>query len=254
MRIHKTALYFFLIIFCIATNASAQSSNTNQRAFVEPAYIDSMIHYEKYFTANEKTLAPNNKSWFVFESGTKPILFIAGHATAQTREGRIKGADGGTGSLAIELNKLSKVPVLYTTYQSPQDPNFYTESAFRDTLAKIIDIVKPLLVIDLHASNSSRPYDVDYGTMNGKSFLNRIDFLDNLISILYKEGLVSQSQDYFPAEKNNTISKFISSKGIPCIQLEINGNYLSPEKGSIYAQKTAQLLQGLMRMINSLSK
>ncbi len=97
-------------------------------------------------------------------------MFIAGHSTAQTREERIKVADGGTGSLAIKLNKLSRVPILYTTYLSPQDPNFYTESAFRNTLAKIIDIVKPLLVIDLHASNSSRPYDVDYETMNGKIF------------------------------------------------------------------------------------
>ena len=166
----------------------------------------------------------------------------------------MKQADGGTGSVAIELNKLSNVPILYTTYCSPSDPNYYDSNEFKDTLAKFLTELKPILVLDLHGSHPFRPYDIDFGTMNGKSYLTRKDFLDSLKIAFINEGLINQSQDYYSAEKNQTITKFISGRGIPCIQLEINSNYLSANLGNIYGQKTAQLLQALLRFISETSK
>ena len=221
-----------------------------KRAIVTKNDIDSIIKFEKVFAGNDSTNPPAGKNWFEFRKGSKKILIIASHATAQTRDSQIKGPDGGTGSLALQLHKQSHVSVLYTTYLSPLDPNFYDNNTFKDSLAKIIAKIKPVFVIDLHASHFSRPYDIDFGTMNKKSYLNKLAEFNQLKAILKNEGLINQSLDYFPAATNKTITKFVYNKGTPCIQLEINSNYLSPEMEGLYAQKTAQLLQALIRFID----
>lgn len=252
----QTTMKQILLSFFILTNcaSNAQTFDKTKRAIVIPSHVDSIIVYEKRFSANEIISPPKNTAWFEYIKGTKNILFIAGHATAHIREGKIKQADGGTGSIAIELNKLTNVSVLYTTYLSPSDPNYYDSNEFKDSLAKLLSELKPILVIDLHGSHPYRPYDIDYGTMKGKSYLTRNDFLDSLKVAFYREGLSNQSQDYFPAEKNQTITKYVSSKGIPCIQLEINSNFLSADLGNIYGQQTAQLLQALINFINEITR
>ena len=242
---------FLAALICIAL----MSPNAfPQKAIITPENIDSMIVFERRFVKNENKPAPPDSSSFEFRSGTRKILFVAGHATAQKREGKTKPADGGTGSLAVELNKLLNVPVLYTVFLSESDPNFEDNNAFKDSLAKIISKLKPIIVIDLHASNTSRPYDVDFGTMKGISFLKRKDLLAKLKTVMKDEGLINQSQDFFSASKNQTITKFVHGRNIPCIQLEINGNWLQPEKGNLNAQKTAQLLQALFRFVNTTTK
>lgn len=225
----------------------AQTTIFTQKAIVTPTEIDSIILFEKVFVKNETTPAPGNTKSFEFKNGTRKILFISGHATAHIREGKIKQADGGTGSLAVELNKLLNVPVLYSTFLSQSDPNFSDDNEFKDTLAKIVAKLKPIFVIDLHGSNPFRPYDIDFGTMNGISFLKRKDLLNRLKILLQNEGLINQSQDFFSAKENQTITKFLHKRNIPCVQLEINANYISANKGSLNAQKTAQLLQALIR-------
>lgn len=244
----------FLTIFMIMAcwDLCAQPTPITPKAKVIPEHIDSIIFFEKKLAENYTTPAPPNKKSFDFKGGNKKILFIAGHATAHKRQGETKPADAGTGSMAIELNKLLKVPVLYTTYLSPSDPNFEDNNEFKDSLAKILIKIKPVFVIDLHGSNSFRPYDIDFGTMNGKSFLTRKDLFNNLKNVLKNEGLINQSQDFFSAAQNQTITKFVHGKGIPCIQLEINSNYISAKDGDLFGQKTAQLLQALIRFVDSL--
>ena len=181
--------------------------------------------------------------------GERDILLLAPHATAQTRQGKIKVADRGTGSLAVELNKLCDVHVLYTTYLSPSDPNYYDNNAFKDSLAQLLLRLKPILVIDLHASAESRPYDVDFGTMNGISLGIKSQLLDSLIVQLHECGIMNLSSNYFSAAINHTDTKFVHNRGVPCIQLEINENYLRPDQGGYFRQNSAKLLEALTRFI-----
>jgi hypothetical protein len=243
---------YYITILITLLNLGLQAQTNTPKAKVVPENIDSIIFFEKKFSENERTPAPNNKKSFEFKAGTKKILFVAGHATAHVREGSIKPADSGTGSLAVELNKLLNVPILFTVFLSPSDPNFSDNNEFKDTLAKLLTKIKPIIVIDLHGSNAFRPYDVDFGTMNGKSYRNRIDLLNSLKTALKNEGLINQSQDFFSAEQNQTVTKFVFNKGIPCIQLEINSNNISADDGNISGQKTAQLLQALIRFANAI--
>jgi hypothetical protein len=235
---------FFGMFFC-----GAQSRSPLKKAIVTPANLDSLIVLEKSFTAHYREVAPEGTNWFEYKKGERDILLLAPHATAQTREGKIKVADRGTGSLAVELNKLCGVHVLYTTYLSPSDPNYYDNNAFKDSLAQLLQRLKPILVIDLHASAESRPYDVDFGTMNGISLENKSQLLDSLIVQLHECGITNLSSNYFSAAINHTDTKFVHSRGVPCIQMEINANYLRPDQGGYFRQNSAKLLQALRRFI-----
>src|SRR5687768_1265680 len=123
MRYYLTAM---AMLICIAL----YSQTSTLKAIITPANIDSFISFNKTFEQNENKPAPSDKASFEFKNGTRKILFIAGHATNHIRNGDVKSADGGTGALAVSLNKLSNVPVLYTTYLSESDPNFEDENAF----------------------------------------------------------------------------------------------------------------------------
>jgi len=223
------------------------------KARVIPENISALINFENTLKPNYQKEAPIGINWFVYLKGNRRVLITAPHATAQVREGKIKQADGGTGSLAYELNKISNVPILYTTYLSPTDPNYYDNNAFKDSLSVLLTQLHPLLVIDVHASSPYRPYDIDLGTLNGKSLT--ISMLEEIVGTLKDEGINNLSTNYFAADKNQTDTKFVYNHGVPCIQLEINANFLSAdasESNNVYSQKTAQLLDALVKLIDKI--
>ncbi len=250
MKSKKLFILFLLLISLLKVYAQPDG-NTK----VSSAYIDTMIEHEKFFTANDKLNAPAGEKWFRFiPGGTSGIMFIAPHTTSQTREGKIKAADAGTGSLIEALNILRGIPVFYTTYLSPSDPNYYDDNEFKDSLNEILGAVKPFLVIDLHASDQSRPYDVDFGTMHGSSLLDKSGWLDTLTRELQKSGISNLSSNFFSAEKQASDTKFVSTHGYACIQLEINAEYLSPDRGKDYKKRSLHLLQALTRFVDDINR
>lgn len=188
--------------------------------------------------------------WFRVLPGASRVLVTAPHATAQTRRGEVKGADRGTGSLAVMLNALAGAPAIYTTRLSPSDPNFYDDNDFKRALARRLAEHRPAVVLDLHASHPNRPYDVDFGTMRGVSLRGAADLLSRLALRLRREGLSNFSQDYFAAAGSRTVTRFVSGLGVPAIQVEINGSWLlAPGRRDPAPQRFAQLLQGLVRFV-----
>ncbi len=174
------------------------------------------------------------------------------------REGQLKPEDRGTGALAVMLNKLAGCPVIYTTHQSPSDPNYYDGNAFKRTLAQMIELYAPVLVLDLHTSHFNRPYDVDFGTMGGTSLLGAPTFLQLLAKSLRNEGLSNFSQDFFAATNNQTITKWVAKHGVPGIQCEFNSTWIlppgRPEQHALQQQRFAQLLQALTRFVRAVDK
>jgi hypothetical protein len=256
-KIRKTILIVFALFCFFESFAQLDTSKITlplSKAFIEPDIIDAMLNDEVRFRLNDSLHAPSGKNWFEFMPGNSKVLVVAPHATSQVRNGNVKRADSGTGSLAITLNKLNNCPLLFTTYLSPSDPNYYDDNAFKDSLKKLLDQLKPVIVIDLHASNPYRPYDVDFGTMNGASFLDRIDLYKLLIKAFYDNGLNNLSQDRFAADRNQTVTKYVKNKNIPCLQLEINSTWFPVESSeyltkSFYAHRGAQLLQAISSFI-----
>ena len=241
----------FLLFFTVACR-TAPADLPIEKAIVLPSHIEKAIATEQQLASAYDTLPAEGARWFETIPGKGRVLIVAGHATSQTREGARKGPDAGTGSLAVALHELTDSPVIYTTMRSPSDPNFYDDNEFKAAVAQLIEQHRPILVLDLHASHSYRPYDVDFGVMGGDSLRGREDWLRALARRLRHEGLMNLSRDYFPAAKNQTITKFVSSRGTPAMQLEISSTWLDADRDPINAHRFAQLLQALTRFIQEI--
>ena len=183
------------------------------------------------FRARARKLPPSGEAWFELREGSSGLLVTAPHATAHRRDGRLKGSDLGTGALAVVLGRLAATPVLYTTWAAPSDPNYYDDNPFKTELARRLARKRPRFVVDLHASREDRPYDVDLGTLRGRSLLGRQDLLHDLTRRLREAGLVHLSDNAFPGERQATVTRFLCESGVPCVQLEINARWLRPESG-----------------------
>lgn len=235
----------------LAAEPAKNDSKFFERALVTKENVLDAVAHEKYLQQMYDRLPVGNEAWFSYLPGNSRVLVVAPHATSPRREGELRFPDGGTGSLAVMLNRVAKVPVLYTTLASPSDPNYYDDNDFKRELDRLIKALKPALVVDLHASDAYRPYDIDFGTMRGASLNGKAEYLSKLAEALRKEGIVNFSQDFYPAEKNATDTKWVAARGVPAIQLEISSTWLSHTDGNLEAHRFAQLLQGLARFIFS---
>lgn len=197
-----------------------------RRAIVKTEDVSTAIRTEWELRKSYEVLPGDSEPWFVVLEGASSVLVSAPHATAQTREGKTKFADAGTGALAVMLNALAKTPTIYTSKMSPSDPNFYDDNTYKEKLKEMIGQRRPKLVIDLHASHWYRPYDIDFGTLNGRSIAGREAWLRRLADNLARAGFRDFSQDYFPASANQTVTKFVHSMGVRCLQMEINETWL----------------------------
>lgn len=221
-----------------------------EHALVDVPMVRQAIQVQKDADAHAGTPAPAGTPWFEVLRGNAPLIVTAPHATKPFREGMYRFADGGgTAALAHLLHTLNGATVLSVTYESPSDPNFYDDNDFKAELARLIAEVKPVLLLDIHASHSYRPYDVDLGTMNGASLLGDETLATGLADALRKEGLMNLSSNYFAAAKSRTITKFAAAHGVPAIQLEINTTWLVPAQGDLQAHRFAQLLQAVSRFV-----
>jgi hypothetical protein len=221
-----------------------------RRARLDLAAVDAAIGDEALLGRRADCVATPPDPWFAVDEGDAPIVVTAPHVTRPFREGAYRFEDGGgTGAVARALHRLSGATALYTVDASPSDPNFYDDNEFKRMLDRLLGAKRPRLLLDIHASHSHRPYDVDLGTMDGASLLGQTQLLTDLAAALRGEGLGNVSLDYFKAEKQQSDVKFAAAHGVPAIQLEINSTWLRPSDGDLAAHRFAQLLQALVRFV-----
>jgi len=241
-------IFLLLAGLLLHGNSLGGKKNITER----PVYwVDSLIKFDLKFKKNDSVLAPQGKKWLTHLKGSKKILLTAPHATAQTRDGEIKESETGTGALALVLHKLLDVPVLYVNYMSPSDPNYYDKNEFKDSLLTIIERDDIQFVLDLHGAHPDRPFNVDLGTMYGKSYMDKKYYYDSLKAAFKSNGIKKISRDFFPAIKNRTITRFTVKNGVPAIQLEINYDYLMPDNSNQNYKKTQKLIKALTRFLSN---
>lgn len=245
-----TAILTLLLTGCQSGPPQNPQSPAGHGVLITKDHVKNAIEHEKAFAQYYDVPAPAGENWFAIDLGPTPVLVVAGHATAQIREGARKAADRGTGSLAVMLHKLTGVTAIYTVYESPSDPNYDDDSAFKDTLSNLLQELQPTLVLDLHTSHADRPYAVDFGTMAGQSLLGRAELLAKLEEALRQAGVQDLSHEYFSAQRHHTITKWVAQQGVPGIQLEINFTWLAHAgDNQTEAHRVATLLQGLVNFL-----
>lgn len=222
-----------------------------RKARVTKEMVAEAIELEKPFFAHARLRPARGEPWFERHEGRRPIVVTAGHATGPLREGHRRFPDSGTGALALMLHRYADVTAFVTTRAAPCDPNGDRMDPFKAELGRILESKKPVLVLDLHASDGYRPYELDFGTRQGRSLRGREDLLQRLIAVLRSEGVTPLSRGYFDALGEGTLSAYVSRHGTPCIQLEISSTRLWPGRDPLWAHRFAQLLQGLLRFIDS---
>ena len=222
-----TAFFSGTIAILACTGQAADQKALFPKALVTTEDVQEAIRTEWSLQKNYETFAKDGEDWFAVLPGTSKVLISAPHATAQMREGKLKFADAGTGALAVMLHKLVNTTVIYTTHCSPSDPNFYDDNDYKRKLEALIKEAKPSFVFDLHASHWYRPYDVDFGTLNGLSIRGKESWFRRIADFFSQAGYRNFSQDDFAAVKNQTVTKFVWKMGVPCLQFEINETWLS---------------------------
>lgn len=241
-----------LFIFSVSACSLNQGASHFEKALITPEHIKEAITYQKDADKNQDVEPKNGEKWFNVILGRGPIIISAPHATQPFRDGKYRFSDGGgTAALAVMLGKLTDSTVIYTTKASPSDPNYYDNNDYKVRLAELIKAQKPKLIIDIHGSHPFRPYDVDIGTMNGKSLLGKDELVTKLITSLRNEGISNYSNNYFAASKNETITKFGAAHGVPTIQLEFSSIWMVPSDGNYESHRFAQLLQGMVRYVTT---
>jgi hypothetical protein len=247
-----TRPFSWTITALLLTGVAACAQLEYPKAIVDEADMEKAIALAKELDRRKDQPPPEGTSWFEIKRGTLPAVITAPHATEPFREGQFRFSDGGgTGGLADALNAICDVTVVYTTYRSPSDPNFYDDNEFKVSLGELISEIKPDLLLDVHASHPYRPYDVDLGTMNGRSVLGDTFLIRALIDAFSMEGILSISVDWFAASKNQTVIKYAALKGVPSVQLEFSATRTTPGDDALAAHRFAQTVQALARFLGT---
>lgn len=112
--------YFVFVAVIFLFGCTASQNYLPHKALLKPAVIKEAIVKIEELDKNSEVEAPDGENWFEVIVGTVPIVVTAPHATCPFREGKLRFSDGGgTGALAVLLNKMTGVSAIYTTYASP---------------------------------------------------------------------------------------------------------------------------------------
>jgi len=237
-------------IFLGLYGCTALPLNSPTRALVDLPAIDDGACIEQRTDGRSDKDPPAGSDWYRIIDGRIPVVISAPHATMPFRDGKYRFSDGGgTAALAIELGALTAAHVIFTTYRSPSDPNYYDDNDYKRALAKLLVTSQARILLDIHGSSPKRPYDVDIGTMDGASLLGHDAWADQLEIVLRKNGLIAISNNFFSAAKNQTVTKFAAAHQVPALQLEINATWLLPAESDLGAHRFAQLLESLDEFI-----
>ncbi len=220
-------------------------------------YINTRINEEAfsieqtYFVKTDRRVNPKEMEPYRFFQGNIPILITAPHAVRHMRKKKIKPSDQFTGAIAVVLHNKTGAYCLATTKLYGGDPAVDKPCIFKEKIREIVIKHGIKFVIDIHGASSERPFDVDVGTMRGKSFGEKSKFVEEIINCFHQNDIKKITFDNFPALKQFTITRFVVDEmNCPGIQLEINRKYRAHQNLNAFAQ----LMASLTSVVNYLTK
>ena len=217
-------------------------SNSDVKSISE--VIEGQFSYNEY-NGVKQSLLP-----FDVKLGTKPVLISAPHAVNHMRNNKVKKADLYTGTIASLVQLHTNCYCIYSNRISDEDPNYVDGGKYKEAVKKICEKNDIRLVIDLHGAAGSREFDIDLGTMHGKSIdETTVSIMKNMF---VKNGIHDiRLNDTFPASHQGTITHFTKKTlNINAIQLEVNHRYRNPENTTEYAA----FLQSFIEIVEHFGK
>ncbi len=160
---------------------------------------------------------------YIIKKGNIPILFTAPHTIKMREEDKIvKLNEPYTKAIALYLNKHFNVNCMIKTNDTGLDANKDNRDVFKTELLRFIKENNIKLVIDLHGSDKSRDFDIEFGTLNNLSADYSI--IKELEEAFTENGIGNVV--YNNPFKGGAITEYVYSlKDVDAIQVEINGKY-----------------------------
>lgn len=164
---------------------------------------------------------------FKYIEGSLSVLVSAPHCQPHLRKGSYKANEVGTEKLINEIHKRTNCHIIYLEKTSQDDPNYNEKSPYRDTIKKIIKEKNIRYVLDLHGASSKHPFDIDLGTMHGKTMpKNAVEYMKKT---LQGYGFKKVFENHtFSATYPHTITHTSFYLGVLSMQFEIHRKHRSP--------------------------
>lgn len=218
------------------------------QAISDTQILENIDDYDSHFYQNKNLKTPNGEESYQIIEGSGKVLLTAPHTVNHIRKGRTKLREVCTGAYAEVLHDLTNAPVIYMNYKDI-DSNYYDDTEFKFALSNYLDEHPEIkIVFDMHGASSTRPFDIDLGTMNGKS-LNNKWFLPYLMKRYFKrENIKDISFNHFSAAYQDTVTKFVSKRGLVAVQIEINREFRCGED-----EKTLDFVKSMKNIIERIN-
>ena len=198
------------------------------------------------FKTEIKQLEGDYQNTYDIEKGQVPVILTSAHGIGQKkRGGKWKFAEPYTRGIARYVSKKANCFHLVKNEDTGVDPNKQNNDEFKIILLDIIKENQIKLAIDLHGAKKEHDFDVEIGTLDGKTASE--ETVNKLIEALHKNGIknIAMNEPF----NGGDITKTVFTEGeIECIQLEINQNYRNLRKVS----NMRKVCKALIMFINNL--
>lgn len=199
------------------------------------------------FLSQIKRFEADHNDTYDIKIGQIPVILTSAHGIEQEkRGGKVKLAEPLTRGIAKYVSKKTSCCYLVKNEDTGVDPNKANNDEFKKILLELIEKNHIKLLIDLHGAKKERNFDVEIGTLEGRSADAKI--VGDLVECLQKNGVTKIAfNDPF---KGGFITRTVYENcGINCIQLEINGDYRNLRKIN-NLKKICKALTDFIDMLN----
>jgi hypothetical protein len=171
--------------------------------------------------------------YFGIIEGNIPILLSAPHGAKHLRDGRWKGEDEYTSSLAIKLGALTGASVIFVKNKTKEDSNHLPNTRYKDALRKLVDEKGIKFLADIHGADIARDYKINIGIIDDEDMAQcscpqcKPIIEETLRAFQYPLF----NLDAFTAGSPETVTFFARHVcGIEAAQFEINARYRIVER------------------------
>jgi hypothetical protein len=172
-------------------------------------------------------------SYFGIIEGSIPVLLSAPHGARHLRDGKWKGEDEYTSSLAIQLGALTGASVIFVKNKTEEDSNYLPSTRYKDAIRQLVAEWGIKFLADIHGTDIARDYKISIGIIDDEN-------MTRCSCPQYKpviEEAVRAFQyplfnlDAFTAGSPETVTSFARHVcGIEAAQFEINARYRIVER------------------------
>lgn len=167
-------------------------------------------------------LQDNKTRDHILIGGSNKVLISAPHGVPQVRLGKVKYPELGSLTTSLWLKEMTDSFLIAKTRNNCDDANWDENSAYKRAICSVVEKYGIKYVIDIHGLAAKSTCDINFGTHLGQNTSKNPKLLDNLMSRLEKDFIISIDQP-FMANKN-TVATYTKQKfdNIWTLQIEIN--------------------------------